>query len=104
MTIVSQAPPSAAAVGVVLCILYSHCVIIIIIITGYVSLFKPIIQSVMDHYRPTCIVLQVFTTNCVVVFMLVLTGMVVCVCYSVERILWAVIDLAASTLALKRMG
>jgi len=26
---------------------------------GYVSLFKPVIQSVMDHYRPTCIVLQV---------------------------------------------
>lgn len=25
---------------------------------SYVSLFKPIIQSVMDHYRPTCIVLQ----------------------------------------------
>ena len=26
---------------------------------GYVNLFKPVIQSVMEHYRPTCIVLQV---------------------------------------------
>ena len=27
--------------------------------TGYESLFVPIIQAVMSHYRPTCIVLQV---------------------------------------------
>ena len=25
----------------------------------YFGLFKPVIQSVMEHYRPTCIVLQV---------------------------------------------
>ena len=31
----------------------------VIIPIGYVNLFKPVIQSVMDHYRPTCIVLQV---------------------------------------------
>ena len=24
----------------------------------YVSLFKPIVQAVVDYYRPTCIVLQ----------------------------------------------
>ena len=27
--------------------------------TGYVNLFKPIVQSSVEHYRPTCIVLQV---------------------------------------------
>ncbi len=27
----------------------------------YFGLFKPCIQSVMDYYRPTCIVLQVMT-------------------------------------------
>ena len=29
------------------------------LLPGYESLFKPIVRSVMDHYRPSCIVLQV---------------------------------------------
>ena len=28
------------------------------VVTAYVQLFKPIVQSVVEHYQPSCIVLQ----------------------------------------------
>ena len=31
----------------------------LVLLSGYSVVFKPVVQSVIDHYRPTCIVLQV---------------------------------------------
>ena len=34
----------------------------------YSGLFKPVIQSVMEFYRPSCIVLQVRLSNCMLTY------------------------------------
>ena len=39
------------------------CAFSIFPLTGYANLFKPIMQSVVNHYQPSCIVLQVRITK-----------------------------------------